>query len=165
MNRECEKKHSTILISFLVLHRSILLSGFLEISMPELSDSKSREKPPWGVCGTVHRSFYDHKIRRVRDLCCCNTRIYLELPIRRVLGWSCGTVKQEKLAFPADNQFYTKRFASYFGKRCSTFSIKDVESNFAWTARRLRNWKNNICGSNCAGLGCQNKLSIRPVQI
>jgi len=35
-------------------------------------------------------------------------------------------VKQEKLAFLADNPFYTKRFAVYVGKRCSTSTIKDV---------------------------------------
>jgi len=35
-------------------------------------------------------------------------------------------VKQEKLAFLADNPFYTKRFAFYVGKRCGTQAIKDV---------------------------------------
>ena len=35
-------------------------------------------------------------------------------------------MKQEKLAFLADNPFYTKRFAVYVGKRCSTSTIKDV---------------------------------------
>jgi len=35
-------------------------------------------------------------------------------------------VKQEKLAFLADNPFYTKRFAFYVGKRCNTQTIKDV---------------------------------------
>jgi len=33
-------------------------------------------------------------------------------------------VKQEKLKFLADNPFYTKRFAFYVGKRCSTQAIK-----------------------------------------
>lgn len=35
-------------------------------------------------------------------------------------------MKQEKLAFLADNPFYTKRFAFYVGKRCNTQTIKDV---------------------------------------
>ena len=35
-------------------------------------------------------------------------------------------MKQEKLAFLADNPFYTKRFAVYVGKRCSTSTIKAV---------------------------------------
>lgn len=35
-------------------------------------------------------------------------------------------MKQETLGFLADNPFYTKRFAFYVGKRCSTQTIKDV---------------------------------------
>jgi len=35
-------------------------------------------------------------------------------------------VKQEKLSFLADNPFYTKRFAFYVGKRCSSSTMKDV---------------------------------------
>ncbi len=39
-------------------------------------------------------------------------------------------MKQEKLSFLADNPFYTKRFAFYIGKRCSTSTIKDVAKEF-----------------------------------
>ena len=35
-------------------------------------------------------------------------------------------MKQEKFAFLANNPFYTKRFAFYVGKRCSTSTVKDV---------------------------------------
>jgi len=35
-------------------------------------------------------------------------------------------VKQEKFAFLANNPFYSKRFAFYVGKRCSTSTVKDV---------------------------------------
>ena len=35
-------------------------------------------------------------------------------------------VKQERFSFLADNPFYTKRFAYYVGKRCSTSTISDV---------------------------------------
>lgn len=35
-------------------------------------------------------------------------------------------MKQEKLSFLADNPFYTKRFAFYVGKRCSSSTMKDV---------------------------------------
>jgi hypothetical protein len=35
-------------------------------------------------------------------------------------------VKQEKCAFLANNPSYTKRFAFYVGKRCSTSTVKDV---------------------------------------
>jgi len=38
----------------------------------------------------------------------------------------CGKVKQEKFAFLGNNPFYTKRFAFYVGKRCSTSTVKDV---------------------------------------
>ena len=44
-------------------------------------------------------------------------------------------MKPETLDFLADNPFYTKRFAFYVGKRCSTSTIKDV-------AKELRlDWK------------------------
>ena len=39
-------------------------------------------------------------------------------------------MKQEKLSFLADNPFYTKRFAFYIGKRCSTSTVKDVAKEF-----------------------------------
>ena len=38
----------------------------------------------------------------------------------------CGKVKQEQLAFLADNPFYTKRFAFYVGRRCRASPIRDV---------------------------------------
>jgi transposase len=47
----------------------------------------------------------------------------------------CGTVKQEKLPWLADNPFYTRRFAFYVGRRCRSSTIRDV-------ARELRlDWK------------------------
>jgi transposase len=51
--------------------------------------------------------------------------------IRRVCCQSCGTVKQEKLAWLADNPLYTNRFAWYVGRRCRTAPIQAV-------ARELR---------------------------
>jgi len=65
-------------------------------------------------------------MRRVRDLPCGDTRIYLELEVRRIECRSCGKVKQERFSFLADNPFYTKRFAMYVGKRCRTSTIRDV---------------------------------------
>jgi len=35
-------------------------------------------------------------------------------------------VIQERLSFLAENPFYTKRFAYYVGKRCSSLTISDV---------------------------------------
>ena len=73
-------------------------------------------------------------MRQVRDLPCGDMRIYLELEIRRVDCKRCGKVKQEKLAWLADNPFYTKRFAFFVGRRCRTMTIKDVaeETRLDW---------------------------------
>lgn len=74
-------------------------------------------------------------MRRVRDLSCGDTRVYLEVEVRRVQCPRCGAVKQEKLPWLADNPFYTKRFAFYVGRRCRSSPIRDV-------AQELHlNWK------------------------
>src|SRR2546426_9579884 len=52
--------------------------------------------------------------------------MYLEVEVRRVACRRCGQVKQERLAFLADNPFYTKRFAFYVGRRCRASPIRDV---------------------------------------
>ena len=83
------------------------------------------------MCSCWHGSYYDKKVRRVRDLSCGDTEIYLEVEVRRVACRRCGTVKREQLDWLADNPFYTKRFAFYVGKRCRAGTIKDV-------ARELR---------------------------
>ena len=72
----------------------------------------------------------------MRDLSSGDSRIYLELEIRRVLCKSCKVVKQEKFAFLADNPFYTKRFGYYVGRRCSTSTIQAVakELKLDWHA-------------------------------
>ena len=62
----------------------------------------------------------------MRDLSCGEHRIYLELLVRRVSCRSCGKVKREKLAWLADNPFYTKRFAWLVGRRCRATTIKEV---------------------------------------
>lgn len=65
-------------------------------------------------------------MRRVRDLSCGDTRVYLELEFRRVDCRLCGKVKSERLDFLADNPLYTKRFATYVGRRCQDADIKSV---------------------------------------
>jgi transposase len=70
--------------------------------------------------------WYDRKVRRVRDLSCGDTRIFLELEVRRLDCRRCGKVKRERLDFLADNPLYTKRFAYYVGRRCRSATIKDV---------------------------------------
>ena len=72
---------------------------------------------------------YDHKICRVRDLSCGDTRIFLELEVRRLDCRNCGRVKRERLDFLADNPHYTKRFAYYVGRRCRSATIKDVAAD------------------------------------
>jgi transposase len=62
----------------------------------------------------------------VRDLSCGDTRIFLELEVRRIDCRRCGKVKRERLDFLADNPLYTKRFAYYVGRRCRSATIKDV---------------------------------------
>jgi len=74
----------------------------------------------------VHSGWYDRRTRRIRDLPCGDTRILLEVAVRRVLCRSCGQVKRERLEFLADNPFYTKRFAYYVGRRCRQATIKDI---------------------------------------
>ncbi|MCP5004412.1 MAG: ISL3 family transposase [Planctomycetes bacterium] len=74
----------------------------------------------------MHRTYYDKKKRRIRDLSCGDARIYLELEVRRVQCKRCGKVKREELKWIANNPFYTKRFGIYVGRKCRTMTIKDV---------------------------------------
>jgi transposase len=74
----------------------------------------------------MQTGFYDRKVRRVRDLSCGDTRVYLELEVRRLNCRNCGKVKRERLDFLADNPLYTKRFAYFVA---------------AAGRRRLRTWR------------------------
>lgn len=74
----------------------------------------------------MQSGWYDRKTRRVRDLSCGDTRIYLDLEVRRVACRGCGKVKQERLDWLAVHPFYTKRFAFYVGRRCRESSVKSV---------------------------------------
>jgi transposase len=82
------------------------------------------------MCGKSTTTFYDRKPRRVRDLSCGDTRVYLELEVRRIYCKVCNGVKREKIDFLASNPFYTKRFAHYIGERCRSSTIKDVAKEF-----------------------------------
>ena len=84
------------------------------------------KKTVCGACGQARSGWYDRTRRRVRDLSCGDTRVYLDVEVRRVTCRQCGAVKQEKLGFLADNPLYTKRFAWYVGRRCRSATIKDV---------------------------------------
>ena len=87
-----------------------------------------------GVCGRAHRTFYDRKVRRVRDLSCGDRRVWLEVEIRRVWCRRCVKVKQERLDWLADNPFYTKRFAFWVGRRCRVSTSRDGarETHLDW---------------------------------
>jgi transposase len=63
-------------------------------------------------------------------------RVFVEVARRRVNCKDCGAVKAERLAFVADNPFYTRRFAFYVGRRCRDSTIKDVaeELRLDWHA-------------------------------
>ena len=52
--------------------------------------------------------------------------MFLEVEVRRVECRRCGSVRQERLSFLANNPLYTKRFAFYVGLRCRSSTIKDV---------------------------------------
>ena len=74
----------------------------------------------------MQSGWYDRKTRRVRDLSCGDTRVYLEFEIRRLACRDCGKVKREQLDFLADNPLYTQRFSHYVGQRCRQGTIKDI---------------------------------------
>jgi transposase len=71
-------------------------------------------------------SWYDRRLRRVRDLSSAGLRIVLELEVRRIACRACASVKRERLDFLADNPHFTKRFAFYVGRRCRQAAIRDV---------------------------------------
>ena len=102
---------------------------------PRDSADPPLKKTACGSCGRVRSGWYDRKPRRVRDLPCGETRIYLEFDLRRVECRSCAGVKQERLEWLADHPFYTKRFAFLIGRRCRTTSISDVAKE------HLLDWK------------------------
>ena len=66
----------------------------------------------------------------MRDLSCGDTRVYLDVEVRRVLCRSCGQVKRERLDWLADNPLYTKRFAWHIGRRCRHMTVRDVAHEF-----------------------------------
>jgi transposase len=91
-----------------------------------------------GTCGTLHYGWYDRKTRRVRDLSCGDTRVYLELEVWRVHCRQCGAVKRERLDVLADNPLYTKRFACFVGRRCRASPIRDVARELALDWRTVK---------------------------
>ncbi len=91
--------------------------------------TRRAKKTVCGSCGTAHRTWYDRRVRRVRDLPCGDLRIYREFDLRRVACRRCGGVKRERVDWLAANPHYTKRFALYVGKQCRGASIKEVATD------------------------------------
>src|SRR5436309_14470105 len=81
--------------------------------------------------------WYDRKLRRVRDLSCGDTRIFLELEVRRLNCRRCGKVKRERLDFLADNPLDTKRCACYVGRRRRSATIMDVAAELKLDGDRV----------------------------
>jgi transposase len=106
--------------------RGLTYRGYSETRRHGLSDLSGYKKTACGCCGAVHRSYYDKKVRRIRDLSCGDARIYLEMEVQRVQCKRCSKVKQEKLTWLADNPFYTKRFSYYVGRKCRAMTVTDV---------------------------------------
>lgn len=101
----------------------------------------------------MHSSFYDRTTRRVRDLSCGDMRIYLEFEVRRVACRDCGKVKRERLAFLAENPFYTSRFAYYVGRRCRQASIKDVAAELKLDWHAVKELDKQYMGAQLAKAG------------
>ena len=118
MNSACEKRNDYgTRIGFRGLRRHPGYRGSLVTRRPWSSHCDAGgKKTICEACGRAHRTFYDRKMRRVRDLSCGDRRVWLDVKIRRVFCRSCGKVKQESLEWLADNPFYTKRF-SFWGVR------------------------------------------------
>jgi len=111
--------------------------------------------------------WYDRKVRRVRDLSCGDTRIFLELEVRRVDCRRCGKVKRERLAFLADNPLYTKRFAYFVGRRCRQATIKDVAKELAldWQTVKVLEQQYMEAQLKCAGTPAPQVIGVDELAI
>ena len=148
--------------------RGLTYRGYSETRRRGLSDLIGFKKTACGICGTIHRSYYDKKVRRIRDLSCGDARIYLEVEIRRVQCKRCNKVKQEKLPWLANNPSYTKRFSYYVGRKCRAMTVTDVakELKLDWhTVKTLEKeymqeqlWRNPVAAPRAIGI---DEISLR----
>ena len=93
------------------------------------------------MCGTGARTFYDHKVRQVRDLSWGDPRVYVESEVRRVWCQRCGAVKQEQIPWLAANPFYPKRFAFFVGQRGRTATVRDVARELHLEWKTVKEWE------------------------
>ncbi len=108
----------------------------------------------------MQTGWYDRKICRVRDLSCGDTRIFLELEVRRLDCRGCGKVKRERLDFLADNAHYTKRFAYYVGRRCRSATIKDVAAELKLDWHTVKTLEQQYMQAQLARAGTPGPLVI-----
>src|SRR5205807_6338251 len=104
--------------------------------------------------------WYDRKVRHVRDLSCGDTRIFLELEVRRLDCRNCGKVKRERLDFLADNPLYTKRFAYFVGRRCRQATISDIAKELALDWHTVKALEMQYMKAQLARAGTPGPLAI-----
>jgi transposase len=97
--------------------------------------------------------WYDQRVRRVRDLSCGDTRVFLEFAVRRIACRGCGKVKRERLLFLADNPLYTKRFADFVGRRCRQATIKDVAKELKLDWHTVKELEKQYMATQLARMG------------
>jgi transposase len=74
----------------------------------------------------VHRSWYDSRMRWVRDVESGNAPIYLEFEIRRVNCPRCKAVKTETLSWLWEHGRFTKRFEEKVGRMARQMPLTEV---------------------------------------
>ena len=86
------------------------------------------------TCSTVHFGWYDRRRRLARDLASGNTRVYVEIEIRRVRCRRCGAVRKEVLDEVLNSPFVTRRFAYAVGRRCHDATVQAIakELRLSW---------------------------------
>jgi transposase len=112
-----------------------------------------RSKKRLAHVGGFTTPFYDRKVRRVRDVSSGDTRVFLDLEVRRVDCRRCGAVRQERFSFLAGNPFYTKRFAFYVGARCRSSTIKDVAKELHLDWQTVKNLEKQYMGDQLRKIG------------
>src|SRR4051812_41575900 len=110
--------------------------------------------------------WYDRKVRRVRDLSCGDTRVFLDVEVRRVDCRRCGKVKRERLDFLADNPLYTKRFAYYAGPPAALHQGSEIHTAVAQGephAGRQEGVENVVGREQAAQHGLCTQGELRPI--
>lgn len=115
-----------------------------------------------GTCSAAHRTFYDHKVRLLRGLLWGDTRVYLEIPIRRVLCTRCGKVKREALAVLADTPSTRSGSPTTSVSAAAPRASGTLPKTCTWTGTRLRRWRSSTCRSSSGegGLGARSGWAL-----